>query len=70
MSTGTAKTLEIGLSAEQIIAAVKRMKRAAREEFIENLLAETSPEYLDSIREARADKRAGRTKSIAAVFGE
>jgi len=70
MVTGTARTLEVGLSADLIIAAIKRMKRREREEFIEDLLAATSPDYLDSIREARSDKRAGRTKSLAEVFGE
>jgi hypothetical protein len=69
MVTGTARTLEVGLSADLIIAAIKRMKRREREEFIEDLLASTSPDYLDSIREARSDKHAGRTKSLAEVFG-
>jgi hypothetical protein len=70
MATGTARTLEVGLSADLIIAAIKRMKRREREEFIEDLLASTSPDYLDSIRAARADKRAGRTKTVDQVFGE
>ena len=63
-------TLEVDLSASQIIAAVKRMKKAARQEFIEDLLAATSPEYLRSIREAREDHRTGRTRSLDEVFGD
>ena len=65
----TAKTLEVGLSGDQIIEAIKRMKRREREEFIEDLLSSTSPDYIESIREARADRRAGRTKSLREVFG-
>jgi len=61
--------LEVGVTVEQVIQAVKRMKKSQRDEFIEDLLAATSPEYLASIREARADRKAGRVKSIAEVFG-
>jgi hypothetical protein len=52
-----------------IIQAVKRMKKAAREGFVEDLIAATSPEYLQSIRDARRDFRAGRVKSHDEVFG-
>ena len=65
-----ARVLEVGLTAEQIIAAVKRMKKTEREEFIEDLLAATSPEYLKNIQEARNDRKAGRVKSLEEVFGE
>jgi len=37
--------------------------------FLENLLAATSQEYLRSIRDARADYKAGRIKSHNEVFG-
>jgi len=70
MSTEPARTLEIDLGADQIIAAIKRMKKGEREGFIEDLLAATSPEYLSSIRDARADKRAGRTKTLTEIFGK
>ena len=40
-----------------------------REAFWEDLLAATSPEYLKSICEARADEQAGRVKTHAEVFG-
>jgi PHD/YefM family antitoxin component YafN of YafNO toxin-antitoxin module len=44
------------------------MKRQEREAFLEDLLAATSPEYLESIREARRDYKSGRVKSHAEVF--
>ena len=60
--------LAVDLTADQVIAAVRRMKLADRRDFIEDLLAATSPEYLSSIREARADRRAGRVKPLREVF--
>ena len=45
------------------------MKKREREAFLEDLLAATSPDYLKSIREARADYKAGRVKSHEEVFG-
>ena len=64
-----AKPIIIEVKPEDIIEAVKRMKKKEREAFLKNLLASTSPEYLESIREARADYRAGRVKSHEEVFG-
>jgi len=64
-----AKPRKIEVKPEDIIEAVKRMKKKEREAFLEDLLASTSPEYLESIREARADYRAGRVKSHEEVFG-
>jgi hypothetical protein len=52
--------IKINLSRQEIIGAVKAMKKRERESFLEELLAATSPEYLESIREARADYKAGR----------
>jgi len=54
---------------EEIIKAVKRMKKKEREAFLEDLLGSTSPEYLESIREARADYKAGRVETHKEVFG-
>ena len=51
-----------------IIEAVKKMKKHERESFIEDLLAMTSPEYLQSIKEARAEYKAGKTKSHKEIF--
>jgi hypothetical protein len=45
------------------------MKRRDREAFLEDLLAATSPGYLESIREARRQYQTGKVKSHAEVFG-
>jgi hypothetical protein len=57
------------ISPETIIRAVKRMEKSARQAFLENLIAATSPEYLHGIREARRDFKGGRVKSHGEVFG-
>lgn len=62
--------VKVPISADDIIVAVKKMKKLEREVFIEDLLAMTSPEYLQSIREARAEYKAGKTKSHKEIFGE
>ena len=62
-------SLQIDLKPAEIIMAVKKMKKKERDAFLEDLLAATSPEYLDSIRKARADYKAGRTKTHEEVFG-
>ncbi len=45
------------------------MKKKEREPFMEDLLAATSPDYLKSIRDARAGYKAKRTKNHDEVFG-
>ncbi len=62
--------IRINLTPKDLISAIKAMKRKERDAFLEDLLAATSPEYLSSIKEARADYRAGRVKSHEEVFGE
>jgi PHD/YefM family antitoxin component YafN of YafNO toxin-antitoxin module len=62
-------SIKIEIKPEDIIAAVKSMKKSDRDGFLEDLLAATSPEYLRSIREARADYKAGKVKSHDEVFG-
>ncbi|MGA7879033.1 MAG: hypothetical protein WCA08_25465 [Desulfoferrobacter sp.] len=57
------------ISPQEIIEAVRRMKKKERQSFLEDLIAATSPEYLDSIREARGDYSAGRMKPHEEVFG-
>jgi hypothetical protein len=61
--------IKVNLSPQEIIDAVKAMKKRARDAFLEDLLAATSPEYLESIREARRDYKAGRIKTHEEVFG-
>jgi hypothetical protein len=56
-------TLRVNLTQKELIAAVKAMKKKEREALLEDLLAATSPEYLSSIREARADYKTGRVKT-------
>jgi len=62
--------VKIQVRPEEIIEAVKGMERREREAFLENLIAATSPEYLSSIREARADYKAKRAKTHEEVFGK
>ncbi len=60
--------LKVPISTDEIIEAVKKMKKADREAFIEALLAVASPEYLQSVKEARAEYKAGKTKSHKEIF--
>ena len=61
--------IKVTLSRQEIIGAVKSMNKKDRDDFLEELLAATSPEYLKSIKEARADYKAGRVKTHDEVFG-
>ena len=63
----TAVKMEVG--PETIIRAVKGLKKSARRAFMEVLIAATSPEYLQSIRDARQDFKLGKVKSHDNVFG-
>lgn len=51
--------IKVGLSAKELISAMKELDEEEREFLIENLLAATSPEYLGSIKEARRDYQEG-----------
>jgi hypothetical protein len=51
--------IKLRVKPEEIIEAVKAMKKEDREDFLEDLLASTSPEYLNSIKEAREDYQSG-----------
>lgn len=61
--------IAVTLSTSQIISAVRAMEQEERESFVEDLLAAVSPDYLESIREARADYDAGRVCSHEEAFG-
>ncbi len=61
-------TLKIQVKPEEIIEAIKGMEKGKRDAFLEDLIAATSPEYLESIREARADYKAKRVKTHEEVF--
>lgn len=58
------------ISPQEIIHAVQKMPKEEQEDFIEQLLAATSPEYLQSVREAREDYHAGRVESHDDLFSE
>ncbi|MEI6127683.1 MAG: hypothetical protein WCQ99_14145 [Pseudomonadota bacterium] len=62
--------VQLTLNPSEIIDAVKKMKKRDRDAFLEDLIAATSPEYLTSIREARGDYKAGRTRKHEEVFGQ
>jgi len=63
------KGIKMEIEPEAIIEAVRKMTKKERDVFLEDHLASTSPEYLKSIKEARADYKAGRVKSHEEVFG-
>ena len=62
--------VKIQVRPEEIIEAVKGMEKRKREAFLEALIAATSPEYLSSIREARADYKMKRVKTHEEVFAK
>ena len=63
------ESVKLQVNSQTIIEAIQSLKREEREAFVEDLLAATSPEYLKSIRAARADYKAKRVKSHEEVFG-
>ena len=62
------KVIKMDINTEVIIEAVKNMNKEEQEDFLENLLAATSPHYLESIKEAREDYKNGRTFSHNEIF--
>jgi len=62
--------LTMEIAPEDIIAAVQKMPKDEQEDFIEQLLAATSLDYVHSVREAREDYQAGRVESHDDVFTE
>ncbi len=61
--------IKVEIEPNEVITAIKQMSEEDRESFIEDLLAAISPEYIDSIKESRADYNAGRIKTHDEVFG-
>ncbi len=55
--------IKVKFSLNEVISAIQELESEEKELFIENLLAATSPEYLQSIKEARADYQAGRVST-------
>ncbi len=62
------KALHVSISTEQIIDAVKQMDKEQQSAFLEDLLSSLSPEYLESIREARKNYEDGLTYSHDEAF--
>jgi hypothetical protein len=60
--------IKMEIAPEILIQAVMNMKKKERESFLEDLLASTSPDYLESIKESREDYKAGRVKSHDEIF--
>ena len=63
------KSIKMEVTPEIIIDAVKKMSKKERESFLEDLLASTSPDYLRSIKQARADYEQGKVKTHEEIFG-
>jgi hypothetical protein len=61
-------TIQMEVKPEEIIKAVKRMKKKERDNFLEDLIASVSPEYLESIKTSRDDYKSGNVKSHEEVF--
>ena len=61
--------IQVELRSEDVIRAVKKMSKEDRDAFLEDLLAATSEVYLESIKEARADYKAGRLGPHDEAFG-
>jgi hypothetical protein len=61
--------VKVNIAPDEIIRAIKALGKKERDALLEDLLGATSPEYLLSIREAKADYKAKRVKSHKEVFG-
>ena len=61
--------VKVNIAPDEIIRAIKALGKKERDALLEDLLAATSPQYLLSIREARADYKAKRVKIHKEVFG-
>jgi predicted transposase YdaD len=62
--------VKLKFSLKEVITAVQELNREEKEFFIENLIAATSPEYLESIKEAREDYRKHRVISHKELFAK
>jgi hypothetical protein len=60
--------INFGLSLSELIEAIKALEPEDKELLIESILAATSPEYLESIKEARQEYREGKVFTFDEVF--
>ena len=58
------------ITRQQIIEAVKKLSDVERDNLIEDLLAQASPDYLESIRQARKDYSQGRVRTHHEAFSD
>jgi len=68
MTSNQNDIIQLDITRQQIIEAVKKLNDEERENLIEDLLAQASPDYLEIIREAREDTRQGRVLTHDEVF--
>jgi hypothetical protein len=62
--------VKVNISPAEIIKAIRALGKRERDAILEDLLASTSPQYLESIKEARKDYKSKRVKTHKEVFGE
>jgi hypothetical protein len=63
-------SVKVNISPAEIIKAIRALGKRERDAILEDLLASTSPQYLESIKGARKDYKAKRVKTHKEVFGE
>jgi hypothetical protein len=63
-------SVKVNISPAEIIKAIRALGKRERDAILEDLLASTSPQYLESIKEARKNYKAKRVKTHKEVFGE
>jgi len=62
--------LKVKLSFYDIVNALKQLSPKAWQDFIEDLQAATSPSYIESIKEARAEYDTGKVLSHKEVYNK
>jgi len=62
--------LKVELTFYDIVNALKHLNPKERQDFIEDLQAATNPSYIKTIKEARAEYKAGKVLSHKEVFEE
>ena len=60
--------INMGLSLSDLIEAINALNPEDKELFIENILAATSPDYLESIQQARQEYKDGKVFTFNEVF--
>lgn len=60
--------INMGLSLSDLIEAINSLQTEDKELFIESILAATSPEYLQSIKQARQEYKNGKVFTFDEVF--